>query len=52
MKTIILSKEDFNTTTHSFMWEEILEELGIDLPDNRDDYPDTIFIQVASAGKI
>jgi hypothetical protein len=52
MKTIILSKEDFDTTLHTFMWEEMLEELGIDLPDSRDDYPDTIFVQVASAGQI
>ena len=52
MKTIILSKEDFDTALHPFIWEEMLEELGIDLPDSRDDYPDTVFIQVATAGRI
>lgn len=50
MKTIILSRDDFRTDLHPFIWEEMLEELGIDLPESRDDYPDMVFVQVASAG--
>ena len=42
--TFILSREDVNTDVHPFLWYEILESLGIDLPDDIDDYPDQVEI--------
>lgn len=47
--TIILNREDFSNNIHPFFWEDMLDALIDDLPDSRDDYPDSVTIHVSKA---
>lgn len=49
MKMVVFYKEDFTNPLHPFFWEELLEQLDIDLPASREDYPDNVLLEVAAA---
>jgi len=47
---IIFHRDDFSGQLHPFFWEELLEDvMPNDLPNSRDDYPESIVIWVAKA---
>lgn len=47
---IILQRDDFSGQPHPFFWEELLEDvIPNELPDSRNDYPDSVVIWVAKA---
>lgn len=51
MKTIVLDRSDFSNPVHPYFWEDLLDQLfdESELPESRNDYPDSVELKVAKA---